>query len=134
MLKGGTTTFLEAGSFHPFETIRSEIQGYGIKGMMGRRNFDLVSLRHSSRLMESTDDILKMQEKLLEEFRDPTLSIKPHVAIVGMGRYTDRLVIEAKKMADHYGVPLHMHLALHLDNIHWEIEERGARPVEHWKN
>jgi len=33
--------FLEAGSFYPEENIQSEIQNFGIKGMMGRRAFDM---------------------------------------------------------------------------------------------
>ena len=92
MLKSGTTAFMEAGSFHPFENIQSGIQDIGIKGMMGRRAFDLVSLGHTAKQMESTDDILKIQERLLKEF-GKAKPIRFIVTIVGMGRFTDRLVM-----------------------------------------
>lgn len=130
VLKGGGTSFLEAGSYHPFDTIKSDIQKIGIKGMMGRRSFDLVSLGHAS-LQENTDEILKIHKKLLDEYGNQKLRIRPIVTIVGMGRFTDRLVIESKKMADHYGVPLKMHLANYLETVNETKERTGYRPVEH---
>ncbi len=130
ILKGGSTSFLEAGSYHPFDTIKSNIQEIGVKGMMGRRSFDLVSLGHAA-LQEDTDEILKIHKRLLDEFGGQKLRIRPIVTIVGMGRFTDRLVIESKKMADHYGVPLKMHLANYLETVQETKERTGYRPVEH---
>jgi cytosine/adenosine deaminase-related metal-dependent hydrolase len=130
ILKTGSTMFLEAGSYHPFKTIQSEIQHIGIKGMMGRRSFDLVSMGHDS-LLESTDDILRDQEKFLREFHKEKLLIRPHVALVGMGRFSDRLVIEAKKIADRYGTLLNMHLANYLDSVNELRLRTGYRAVEH---
>lgn len=130
MLKNGTTAFLEPGSYHPFDTISSGIEQIGLKGMMGRRSFDLVSLGHSS-LKESTDKILKIHEKFLREFKKEKRRIRPIVTIVGMGRFSDRLVIESKKMADRHGVPLKMHLANYLETVHETKARTGYRPVEH---
>ena len=128
-LKTGTTTFLEPGSFHPFATIQSGIQDIGIKGMMGRRASDLVSVGHTA-MHESTDKILELQEKLLKEFSGERL-IRPCVTIVGMGRFTDRLVIESKKIADRYGVLLNMHEAAWLDLVNERRIKTGYRPVEY---
>lgn len=131
MLKSGTTAFLEAGSYHPYEIIQCGIENIGIKGLMGRRSFDLVSLGHSPRLQESTDEILKIQERFLKEFGKGKRRIRPIITIVGMGRFTDRLALESKKMADRYGVLLKMHLSNH---SHYVIETQvrtGYRPVEH---
>ena len=93
MLKSGTTAYLEPGSYHPFDTIECGIEAIGLKGMMGRRSFDLVSLEHSS-LKESTDKILKIHEKFLKDFTREKRRIRPIVTIVGMGRFSDRLVVE----------------------------------------
>lgn len=130
LVKSGSTAFLEAGSYHPFDTIRSDIQRIGIKGMMGRRSFDFVSLGHAA-LKENADDILKIHEQLLTEFENQNLRIRPIVTIVGMGRFTDRLVIESKKMADRHGVPLKMHLANYVETVNETKERTGYRPVEH---
>jgi cytosine/adenosine deaminase-related metal-dependent hydrolase len=130
MLKNGTTAFLEPGSYFPFDTISCGIEEIGLKGMMGRRSFDLVSLGHSS-LKESTVRILKIHEKFLRDFTKEKRRIRPIVTIVGMGRFTDRLVVESKKMADRHGVPLKMHLANYLETVHETKERTGYRPVEH---
>jgi cytosine/adenosine deaminase-related metal-dependent hydrolase len=130
LLKSGSTSFLEAGSYHPFDTIRSDIQKIGIKGMMGRRSFDLVSLGHAA-LKEDADDILKIHEQLLTQFEKQSLRIRPIVTIVGMGRFTDKLVLESKRMADRHGVPLKMHLANYFETLNETKERTGYRPVEH---
>ena len=130
ILKSGCTAFLEAGSLHPFEVMRCGIERFGIKGMVGRRSFDLVSLGHSY-MVESTDDILKDQEKFLKEFSKEKLLIRPHVTIEGLNRFTDRLVIESKKLADRYGVLLCMHLAMSAAQVQETRQRTGYRAVEH---
>jgi len=131
MMKSGTTAFLEAGSFYPEENMRSDIQDFGIKGMMGRRAFDLVNLGHTAKQMETVDDIMKFYERFLTEFNTKALRIRPLVAIVGMGRFTDELAVKAKKMADRHGVPLKMHLANYGDQVRESRGRTGYRPLEH---
>lgn len=132
MLKGGTTTFLEVGSYHPLENIQSDIQSIGIKGMMGKRAFDRVDTGSGSqKLKESADNILSFYEMFLSEFGKENLPIRPTVAIAGMARFTDRLAIECKKIADKYGVLFNLHISCYDDTVH-EIRQRtGCRPVEH---
>jgi 5-methylthioadenosine/S-adenosylhomocysteine deaminase len=95
---------------------------------------DALSLGHKPETkdgkLESTDYILKTQERFLKEFRNEKC-IRPIVTIVGMGRFTDRLVIESKKMADRYGVLLKMHLSNYLANVQETKWQTGYRPVEH---
>jgi len=131
MVKGGTTSFLEAGSFHPFDIIESDIQKIGIKGLIGKRAYDQVELGHSTKQMETTDEILKTQEKLLKVYANQDILVKPTVTIVGMGRFTDRLVMESKKNADNYGVVLNMHLSNHEAYVRGTQVRTGYRPVEH---
>jgi len=129
MLKGGTTTFLESGSYHPIEVLEGGIEEIGIKGLMGRRAFDRASLGHSS-LMESTSDILKKQQHLLEKYSNRK-NIKTCVTIVGMQRYSDELAIEAKKMADSYGVIMTMHESAWNDTVNESRVRNNCRPIEH---
>lgn len=130
MIKSGTTSFLEAGSFYPEENIQGEIQNFGIKGMMGRRAFDTVSLGAPAKQMETADDIMKFYERFLKEFNTKNLRIRPLVTIVGMGRFTDKLAVESKKIADKYGVPLKMHLCNYGDQVRESRGRTGYRPVE----
>lgn len=134
MLKGGTTSFLEAGSFHPFEVFRCGIENIGIKGFMGRRAFDVTSLGHKSERLdgrfETAAEILEIQERLLDEFKHHR-NIKPIVTIVGMGRYSEDLVVGAKRLADKHGVLLKMHSSNYVANIQQNRWETGYRPIEH---
>ncbi len=129
MLKGGTTTFLESGSYHPTEMLEGGIENIGIKGFMGRRASDRESLGHSAK-MESTDDILKHMERLLQDFAGRK-NIRPCVTIDGVQRYTDRLVVEAKKMADQYQVPFTLHESAWHDSVTECRKRNGRRPIEH---
>lgn len=129
MLKGGQTAFLEAGSYFPFDVMKSGIEDIGLKGYLGRRASDRESLGHSS-LMETTDVILERQESLINEYADRKL-IRPCVCIVGLQRYTDRLVVESKKMADRHNVPFNMHESAWLDLVTECRKRNGLRPIEH---
>lgn len=134
MLKGGTTSFLEAGSFHPFDVFKCGIENIGIKGLMGRRAFDVTSLGHKSERLdgkfETAEEILELNERLLKEFSHHK-NIKPIVTIVGMGRYSEKLVVGAKRLADKYGVLLKMHSSNYVANIQQTRWETGYRPIEH---
>ncbi|MEI7532464.1 MAG: amidohydrolase family protein [Betaproteobacteria bacterium] len=129
MLRGGTTTFLESGSYHPIEVLEGGIEEIGIKGLMGRRAFDRASLGHSS-LMETTSEILQKQQQLLDKY-GKRKNIKTCVTIVGMQRYTDELAMEAKKMADSYGVVMTMHESAWNDTVNESRVRNNCRPIEH---
>jgi len=88
---------LEAGSYHPFDIIQCGIEDIGIKGMMGRRAFDQASLGHSTKLQESTDDILTIQEKFLKEFGHRDRRIAPLSPLWGWADLTDRTGMESKR-------------------------------------
>jgi 5-methylthioadenosine/S-adenosylhomocysteine deaminase len=130
-LKGGTTTFLEAGSYNPRAVIEG-VSRIGMRGLMGRRSFDQAILGHSM-LMEDTETCLRENEKFLKAYRDGYNGglLKACVDIVGQGRCTDRLYLESKKMADDYGTILNLHLAAVAEEVTATRANTGYRPVEH---
>ena len=130
-LKSGTTTFLEAGSYTPAAAIEG-VSRIGMRGLMGRRSFDQAILGHSM-LMEDTDTCLRKNEKFLKAYRDGRNGglLKACVDIVGQGRCTDRLYLDSKKMADHYGTILNLHLAAVAEEVTATRANTGYRPVEH---
>ena len=127
----GTTTFLEAGSYNPQAVIEG-LSMIGLRGLMGRRSFDQAILNHAM-LMEDTEICLKENLKFLKQFRDGYNGglIKACVDIVGMGRVTDRLYVESKKMADDHGTTLNFHLAAMWEELLDTRMKTGHRPVEH---
>lgn len=130
-LRSGTTTFLEAGSYNPQAVIEG-VSAIGMRGLMGRRTFDQAILNHAM-LMEDTDTCLKENLAFLRRFRDGYNGglIKACVDVVGLGRVTDRLYIESKKMADDHGTTLNFHLAAMWEELLDTRMKTGERPVEH---
>src|SRR5262245_39029466 len=129
-LRSGTTTFLEAGSYNPAAVIEG-VSRIGMRGLMGRRSFDQAILGHAM-LIEDTDTCLKENEKFLKTYRDGYNGgfIKACVDVVGLGRCTNRLYVESKKMADDYGTTLNLHLAGMLEEVTDTRMKTGYRPVE----
>jgi 5-methylthioadenosine/S-adenosylhomocysteine deaminase len=129
-LKSGTTTFLEAGSYNPAAVIEG-VSRIGMRGLMGRRSFDQAILGHGM-LLEDTDTCLRENEKFLKAYRDGYNGglIKACVDVVGLGRCTNRLYLESKKMADDYGTTLNLHLAGMTEEVTDTRMKTGYRPVE----
>ena len=129
-LKCGTTTILEAGSYIPAAVIEG-VSRIGMRGLMGRRSFDQAILGHAM-LMEDTDTCLRENEKFLKTYRDGYNGglIKACVDVVGLGRVTNRLYVESKKMADDYGTTLNLHLAAMTEEVTDTRMKTGYRPVE----
>jgi 5-methylthioadenosine/S-adenosylhomocysteine deaminase len=130
-LKSGTTTFLEAGSYNPRAVIEG-LSHIGMRGLMGRRSFDQAILGHSM-LLEDTDTCLRENLKFLKQFRDGHNGglIKACVDVVGLGRCTDKLYIESKRMADDHDTTLNLHLAAMTEEVTDTRSRTGHRPVEH---
>jgi len=131
-LKSGCTCFLEAGSYHEYE-VMEEIGRIGMRGWMGKRVYDQVTTRHPINIM-STEECLSANEKFLQKYKDRLRNgsrVKPCVVLVGLGMISDKLLIESKKMADKYGVPLHMHESADLESANMSYSRTGHRPVEH---
>jgi 5-methylthioadenosine/S-adenosylhomocysteine deaminase len=129
-LRSGTTTFLEAGSYNPAAVIEG-VSRIGLRGLMGRRSFDQAILGHSM-LLEDTDTCLRENESFLKQYRDGYNGglLKACVDVVGLGRCTDRLYIESKKMADEYGTTMNLHLAAMTEEVTDTRMKTGNRPVE----
>jgi len=129
-LRAGTTTFLEAGSYNPQAVIEG-ISRIGMRGLMGRRSFDQAILGHSM-LIEDTDTCLAENLKFLEQFRDGYNGglIRACVDVVGLGRCTDRLYVESKRMADDHATTLNFHLAAMTEEVTDTRSRTGLRPVE----
>lgn len=128
-LKSGATTFLEAGSYHMDEVIEG-IARIGMRGLMGRRSFDVVSLGHNM-LVDSTKKCLSENERFMKKYRDGVGLVKPCIVIVGMGRCSDDLYLKSKAMADKYNTVLHMHEAPMFEVVQESLFRYGERPIGH---
>jgi len=108
MIRSGTTTILDMGTVHHQDVIFEELAASGIRAFAGKTMMDFGQLPAS--LHETTDESLKESLRLLEKWHNfgngrLQYAIAPRFAL----SCSEQLLIEAGKMAAHYGVLLHTH-------------------------
>jgi len=83
------------------------------------------------RVVESEDFILKESQRLVEQYHDPKPGAMMRVVLAPCSPFsvTADLMRESAKMARHYGVRLHTHLAETRDEERFCLERFGHRPV-----
>ena len=135
LMKSGTTTFLAAGSYNPGAVLEA-IPKVGLRGFEGRRTFDYAQLGHVW-LMDDTPTAIRENQAIMERYsgglRDGL--IRPCVNVVGIGRCTDELYLESKKLADRHDAILNMHQCAFREEIE-EVKKRtgGVTPIKHLDN
>jgi cytosine/adenosine deaminase-related metal-dependent hydrolase len=132
MVSNGTTTFADAGSAFNVKAAVDGAKQIGIRGIVGEHLEDID--RGIPKLYKTTEQCLERINKYLELYpRDPDLHIWCAVNLVGMGRASDRLLMEAKKIADQHKVPLIMHQSYDEKEVQISLEKYGKRPIEHFE-
>ena len=83
------------------------------------------------RVVETEDFILKESQRLVEQYHDPKPGAMMRVVLAPCSPFsvTADLMRESAKMARHYGVRLHTHLAETQDEERFCLELFGHRPV-----
>lgn len=87
--------------------------------------------------VENEDAILNDTQRVIEKFHDPNHSAMTRIVVAPCSPFsvTQGLMIESARMARHYGVSLHTHLAESLDEERYTLAKYNLRPVElmhHW--
>jgi cytosine/adenosine deaminase-related metal-dependent hydrolase len=131
LLKSGSTTYLAAGSYNPGPVLEA-IPKVGLRGFEGRRTFDFVHLGHTA-LVEDTAVCLRENAAVMEKYAAGFANglVRPCVNIVGLGRCTDTLIVESKKLADRYGAILNMHQCAFPEEVESIRQRTGHTPIQH---
>lgn len=133
MIKTGTTTFFEAGTLKFAESAADAIEQSGIRGVIGKRTLDVAISKDSG--MESIEQALESNRKMIEKFHGKASGrIRTWVSLVGVGSASDRLLVEAKKLADSMGVGLNMHQSMVPEEVENYALKVGKRPIEHFED
>jgi len=133
MLKTGTTTFFEAGTIKYLESAAVAIEETGIKGVIGRRTLDIATSKNAA--AESTDRALKANKEMIERFQGKANGrIQTWVSLAGVGTASDRLLTEAKQMADEANIGLNMHQSMVPEEVKSYTSRVGKRPIEHFND
>ena len=130
MVANGATLFADTGGSFELEATVRAIDEVGMRGMPGYtlRDIDMGL----DRFLTSTCGCL---EKLAEQIeRYPFHSdrrVRCAVELGGMGYASDRLLVEAKAIADKYQVPMIMHQSWGENEVTNHQKQYGNRPIEH---
>ena len=142
MVANGSTLYADTGgSFYLDETIRA-IETVGMRGIPGHWVADDATLPRANRhflcapevepLVASTEECLaRLRAQLVRYPFGGGGRVRCAASTSGMGLSSDRLLIEAKQLADEHGTPMIMHIAWDEREVSASLTTHGRRPVEH---
>ena len=133
MVLNGTTTFGDTGGATDIDRIFEAIKTVGLKGRFGHGISDIME-DPLDFINYSTRECLKKIEYQISRY--PTLKDQPigcWAGMRGMGTCSDKLIMEAKKLADSYGTMFVMHQSCFEYEVRETIKKLSGkkRPIEH---
>jgi cytosine/adenosine deaminase-related metal-dependent hydrolase len=142
MLTGCTTSSDHLYLFPNDSKIDDEIRAAQELGLRFHAARGSMSLGESQgglppdRVVQTEEDILKDCQRAIETFHDPASYAMTRIVLAPCSPFsvTADLMRESVKMAQHYDITLHTHLAETLDEQQFCIEKFGRRPVEYMED
>ncbi|MGD0884162.1 MAG: amidohydrolase family protein [Thermodesulfovibrionales bacterium] len=123
MLKGGITTYNDMYFFGDAAGIATKRMG--MRAVLGVGVLDFPSVA-----AETTDEYFEKAETFVRKWKGDA-SIKPGIAPHSLYACCPETLKKARKLADDYDIPIHIHLSETTWEVH-EIQKRyGRRPVKH---
>lgn len=148
MIRNGTTCFMEAGTILEPDAGAEAIELVGIRALLGDACLqdDPLGVAQGNRLdphegvapalIERAPRNLKQAlDRLGHQLwrnAEPDPLIRGHVALLGLGTATERLISEAKRVADDAGVVLNMHHAYSRADTAADRARYGKDPLLHF--
>jgi len=126
MIRSGTTTFGD-GYFWE-EKVAQAAKASGMRALLGAGILDFPPPNSPS-----PSEALKKIEKFLESYSHSPLihpALFPHTAYT----CSPDLLLRCRQLADHYGVPLIIHLSETQSEVEEVSKKYGRRPVDHLEN
>ena len=148
MVANGTTVFCDTGSSFWLEEMATAIEEVGLRGIVGFFLLDInvdvaPELRDDPRFgsmpPEEAEALLIPTDVALERVHEQVERLpfrgggkaRAAVTLFGSGRCSDRLLVEAKELADRQSLPMVMHQSWGEEEVAESLVLYGKRPVEH---
>jgi cytosine/adenosine deaminase-related metal-dependent hydrolase len=120
MLRGGFTCFIEPGTVFDGDAVAEAAVAVGVRGLLAGPYIwdDIGPMRHLggldspalyARAPADLDRCLREMGRELGRNRDPDALVRGYVEVYGLATASDRLLKEAKALADREGVAFHQH-------------------------
>ncbi|MFP4116183.1 MAG: amidohydrolase [Candidatus Aenigmatarchaeota archaeon] len=123
MVKSGTTCFNDM--YFYMDRVAEAAEKIGLRGYFGHGMIDLDDPQKRNKELKETRRII---DRLNDGFSD---RIKPAVTPHSAETCSEELLLQAKKISEERGVPMHMHLAETQKEVEKVMKEKGKRPVEY---
>lgn len=133
LIRSGVTSFMEAGG-QEVGAMAKAVEEIGIRACLCQSTMDSGEGLPESWVL-STEACLDRQVKHIETYRgkaDGRINI--WFGLRTIFNNSDELIVESKKLADHYGVGVNMHVAEIPEEIDYVKNTRGFSTVEHLNN
>lgn len=131
LLKGGTTTFLEAGTIRHLDHAAEGVRKAGIRARIGTwiegRAFDPKD--DQTTLIDQAVKEMEDEVKTYPQSKDDLIAAWP--ILVGHNTNPDEVWQAAKRIADDAGVGVAAHMSPYNSDAEWFLANTGKRPMEH---
>ncbi|MFO7850776.1 MAG: amidohydrolase, partial [Spirochaetia bacterium] len=132
-IRSGVTTFAEPGGQHVRGMGRG-VSEIGIRGILAKSAMDCGEGLPDV-WVRTKDEELHTQVENYESWNGKADGrIRVWFGLRTIFNNSDELIVETKKLADHYKAGVHMHVAEIEDEVKFAKETRGATTVEHLRN
>ena len=130
MLHNGTTTFCDMSGRHEAEVRVDAATAVGLRGAVSEVCWDIPPYESVS--IGGIDDCLRRLQDLVERFpMTPDAPVWGGIALSGMGKASDQLLVEAKSLAASKGLTMHMHQSFAQEDVAAFRSRTGTSAVDH---
>lgn len=131
LLKGGTTTFLEAGTIRHLDHAAEGVRKVGIRARIGAwiegRAFDPKD--DETKLIDAAIKVMEGEVASYPQSSDALIATWP--ILVGHNTNPDAIWQAAKQIANDAGVGVAAHMSPYNSDPEWYLANTGKRPMEH---
>lgn len=127
MIKGGTTSFIDAGSYY-MDSACEEIVKSGMRAAVTYSSMDDETLPPS--ILNSVEEVLEKNDDLYEKWNNKGL-IQVYYSIRSLMSVSEKLIIEVAKHAKERDTMLQAHMNEYQKEVDYVIEKTGLPPYEY---
>lgn len=127
MIKGGTTSFIDAGSYH-MDSACNEIIKSGMRAAVTYSSMDDSTLPKP--ILNSIEDILKENDRLYDKWNEKGL-IQVYYSIRSLMSASEELILQVAEHAKKRKTMLQVHMNEYQKEVDYVIEKTGLAPYEY---
>jgi 5-methylthioadenosine/S-adenosylhomocysteine deaminase len=136
MVQNGITCFMEPGTVFETDAVASAAEAVGVRASLADPFLwdhadGLAMANEITRAPAATERSMDSLGGELRRNADPDALVTGHVALYGMGTFTDELAVAAKACADEAGVSLTLHQNFEASDVGYDDSRFGRHAIDH---